>query len=193
MFGLLCYYVFFYKGYTISPLLIERTEQNYGKEIEQHAKAMKLPAAYFKALVVLESSGKKPAESRFEPETYAKLLAVKQGIEPKFYIFTPSSIKKYSDNTLKQFATSWGPLQIMGYHAVWLNIELDKLKGSESLYYGMIWADKNYGNLLRKKQFKDAFHYHNTGKLHPNSLIPQTHDKKYIAKGLDYLRAFAKE
>lgn len=52
---------------------IQKMKHNYASEIDYICTQRRLPAAYFKALVVLESSGNKPAGTRFEPHIYQKL------------------------------------------------------------------------------------------------------------------------
>ncbi|MCS7004386.1 MAG: hypothetical protein NZM38_03570 [Cytophagales bacterium] len=171
--------------------VITRTEKNYGEEIEKYCQKFNLPAEYFKALVILECSGAKPAPSRFEPKVFEKLKRVKYEKDDKFDVITPSDLEKYSDRELIDLATSWGPLQIMGYHSIPLNIHIKELKGEKSLYYSILWANQNYGYLLRKKDFKNAFHFHNTGRMHPNGL-PQTYHRNYVSLGIEYTKKFQK-
>lgn len=176
--------------FSVNERSVRLLETNYGSEIERVCKKEGLPAEYFKALVILECSAKKPAGNRFEPHVFNRLLAVKSGKQQAYGKLTQKDLKKYSESTLKQFATSWGPLQIMGYHCLSLGVGIDALKGKESLKYGIKWCGKEYGKYLQEQDFKNAFHYHNTGRAYPNFGFSQTHDPDYVDKGIAYLAAF---
>ena len=169
---------------------LDRLKANYGADIDAVCAEMGLPAAYFKALVILESSAEKPAHTRFEAHIYQKLKDVKEGHLERYGKFTTSQLKHVSENTLEKLSTSWGPMQIMGYHCIPLGIDFEQLQGSESIRYGIQWADKSYGNLLRQGDFKNAFHIHNTGQRIPDSGKILTHDPKYIDRGMEYMAAF---
>jgi hypothetical protein len=181
---------FRYCRYPVDKAALLKVNLNYSKQIDEIAQELELEPAYFKALVVLECSGDKLPKSRFEEHVYKRLKAVKDGHSRQYAKMTQNDLKIFSDKTLKQFATSWGPLQIMGYHCLALGIGIDELKNENALKNGMIWCKKNYGVYLQKGQFKDAFHMHNTGKPHPSFGFPTTYDPKYIDRGLSYMNAF---
>jgi hypothetical protein len=185
------YWVFFFRERDTLEKAIKRVEMYYAKDIERICNERNLPPEYFKALIILECGARKPAPSRFEPLTFKQMSAVKSGKADKFFIYTSQDLQKYTYQNLRDMSTSWGALQIMGYHAPYLNISLDKIQSSKtSLYYGILWVDKSYGQLLREGNFKDAFHLHNTGKKHPIG-APTTTDPLYVAKGLEYIKIFA--
>ncbi|MCU0443502.1 MAG: hypothetical protein MUE85_01195 [Microscillaceae bacterium] len=169
---------------------ISLMEANYAAEIEAVCEEMDLSAEYFKALVILESSGEKPAGTRFEDHVFKRLKEVRDGKSERYGRFTPKQLQILSENTLKKMATSWGPLQIMGYHCIPLGISLEQLQGDEAIRYGILWADKNYGSYLRRGDFANSFHIHNAGQPLPANGIPKTHDPDYIRKGLDYIKLF---
>ncbi len=166
---------------------IKKVNANYGRRVELFARLLNLPVNYFKALILLECSGDYPPGSRYEPHVFAQLLAVQKGIIPAYNGIRQTHLKGLSKKNLQKMATSWGPLQIMGYHSIHLGIHIDKLKGEQSLYYGMVWAKQNYGHLLKKKAYRDAFHFHNTGKPYPRIGPPLTHDRYYVSNGMQYM------
>jgi hypothetical protein len=52
------------------------------------------------------------------------------------------------------------------------------------------WIDLTYGDYIRRGQYKDAFHIHNTGRPYPDSGPPKTYDPKYVPNGLMYMKYF---
>jgi hypothetical protein len=173
----------------VSQDAILRVNQYYGAEVEQICQKTDLPADYFKALIILECSARKNPPSRYEPHVLEKLKAVKSGNLRSYSGIKKADLINYSDNTLKQLATSWGALQIMGYNCIRLNIGIDELRGENSLWYGIIWCKNNYGNYLKERDFRNAFHIHNTGKTHPTFWFSQTHDPSYVNRGIAYANA----
>jgi len=171
------------------PQAVERSSKNYGKQVEQICKELDLEPSYFKALIILECAGKKPAKSRFEKHVFEKLKAVRAGKQESYSKLDYKKLKGRSDSELKMLATSWGPLQIMGYHCFNLGIGIDDLKGANSLENGIIWAKKNYGQYLKRRDYQNAFHFHNTGKKHP-VWFAKTHDPDYVRKGMSYMLKF---
>lgn len=166
---------------------------NYEADIENICTEFKLPPAYFKALTIMECSGEKPAATRFEPHVYEALLEVKKGQRERYGRFTTQQMEILSDNTLKKLATSWGPLQIMGYHCIPLNISFEQLSGNHAMRFAIMWANETYGNALREHDFKNALHIHNTGHPIPESGIPDTYDPDYLQKGMELIEKFEKE
>lgn len=186
---------FAYLFYSQTPKIIEtynynEVEKNYGNEINLYASTSNLPASYFKALAMLECSGKKDFPKRFEKHIYKRLQEVKQGTRKKYEHVSPELLKNATNEAIRNLATSWGPFQIMGYKCIEMNIKIEDLRGPDAVYWGIQWIDKSYGKLLRKQQFKDAFHIHNTGKLYPKNNKPLTHNPEYVNKGLHYMELF---
>ena len=169
---------------------IEKMRLNYGAEIEDICDELQLPASYFKALTILESSGEKPAATRYEPHVFQTLKDVKDGKRDRYGRFTTQQMEMLSDNTLKKLSTSWGPLQIMGYHCIPLNITVEQLSGNHAMRFAISWADQTYGKYLKEKDFKNALHIHNTGQPLPKSGIPNTYDPEYINKGMALIEQF---
>ena len=141
---------------------------------------------------MLETSGRVPVTSRFEEHVYEKLKLVKKGVKPQYEHITTAMLRHVSDVSLRNMATSWGPFQIMGYKSVQLKIKLHNLHGKDAVYWGMKWINEDYGYLLRQGRYKDAFHFHNTGREYPLTGEPQTYDPSYVSHGLKYMTFFKK-
>ncbi len=164
---------------------IDRVENNYGKEVDKICEELDMPAGYFKALIILECKADKNPKGRFEAHVFEQLKNLRDS-NRKFGSISRKWVFNKTDSELKALATSWGPLQIMGYHSFYLGVSVEELKGKNSLRYGILWSQQNYGKYLQKKQYRDAFHFHNTGRPHPK-WFAQTHDPNYVNKGLAYL------
>jgi len=169
---------------------LQRAEHNYSKEVREIAAELNLSYEYLMALIVLETSGTKPAGSRFEKHIYKKLIQLQEGKRAKFEDLTPADVQGASDEAIRNLATSWGPFQLMGYKCLGLGVNIRDIRDEGSLKLGARWIKKEYGHLLKKKRYRDAFHYHNTGKLYPSSGVVKTHDPNYVSKGLTYMDYF---
>jgi hypothetical protein len=169
---------------------IPKAIENYKKNVDSIAIIFDLPPDYLMALIMLESSGRKKVPVRFEKSIYNELKKLQNGKIDKFENLTKSDIKGVKDKTIKALSSSYGPFQIMGYKKYILKISLDELKGNKNMYYAIKWIDMEYGEMLRDKEFKDAFHFHNVGKRHPLVGGSLTHDPEYVEKGLKYQKYF---
>jgi len=189
-------YVVFFHTETISEKATEYSlntiNSMYGEQIDKWSQKYDLPPEYFKALIMLETSGRKKIPSRFEEHVYDELKAVQQKKRKKYEHVSYRKIKDAPDRALRNLASSWGPFQIMGYKCLELGITINDLRGDQSIEYGMQWIDKNYGKMLRRRQFKDAFHFHNTGKRFPKDGASLTHNPDYVINGLKYMEYFKK-
>ena len=157
---------------------------NYGEDVKIAAMEFDLPYSYLMALIQLECGGKKPAGSRYEKHVFKRLKDVRDGNRENYENVTPRHLEDASDAALKNLATSWGPFQLMGYKCILLDVKIKDIRGEESVYYGAKWIDLAYGDRLRKNEFNDCFHIHNTGRPFPRNGKPATHDPKYIPRGL---------
>jgi hypothetical protein len=174
----------------LAPGGAEALEKNWAEAIEKAANKYKLPAAYLKALCMLESSGRKPVPSRFEKHVYTRLKLVKAGLRESYEHVTQESLDNASDEAIQNLASSWGPFQLMGYKCLLLGIEVKDIRGDDAVEYGVRWIDMTYGKYLRQGRFEDAFHIHNAGRPVPGSGRVATHDPRYIQKGLKWMRHF---
>lgn len=172
---------------------VDKVIENYGFQIEQAATAYNISADYLKALCMLESSGTKTITPRYEKHVFKKLKKVRDGQLENYEHVTQSMLKDANDEALKNLASSWGPFQLMGYKCLLLDIKIKDIRGDDAVLYGVKWIDLTYGYRLRKGQYKDAFHIHNTGKPFPKDGVSRTYDKQYVNKGLKYMSVFKKK
>lgn len=177
-------------GNSDMPKVCQRVEKNYGRLIDSCAYVMKLNPKYLKSLACLECSGRTDMPKRFERHVYKRLKKVRSGEMSEYEGVTTQMIRDASDEALENLATSWGPFQIMGYKCLHLNIKVSDLRGKNAVYWGVKWIDMEYGKMLRKGNYRDAFHYHNTGRVFPKNGKPTTYDKNYVPNGLNYMRYF---
>jgi hypothetical protein len=168
-----------------------RIEAGPGDEIDQLASELGLSPSYFKALVFLESSGVDDPDPRFEPGVYDQLRRVRDGGRSRYGLLTAGDLAGASDEALRNLASSWGPMQIMGYHCVEIGVNVADLRDADAVAWGVRWVDQTYGHLLREQRFDDAFHMHNAGSTYPDSGPPKTHDPRYVPRGLKMMRGFS--
>jgi len=162
-----------------------RTELNYGEELERLATEFELPAEYLKALVILESSGRKKVPSRYEKHVYNRLLNLKNGKRKRYENLRPHHLKDASNAALKNLASSWGPFQLMGYKCLALGVNISDIRGDDALYWGVFWINNEYGDYLRQNKFEEAFRIHNTG-----SPTGKTYNSNYVSEGLTHIAYF---
>ncbi|MCR9142604.1 MAG: hypothetical protein NXI24_10155 [bacterium] len=148
-------------------------------EIQQAAKGTDLSPEYIAALISIESSppGNRDSE-RFEPNVYRKLLALKKD-GAKWGGLDRKAVSKYSDAQLKQLATSYGLVQIMGYHCIALGCEVEELRGDYQLQWAAAYMQFHYAKQARLKDWNACFRIHNTGR--PNG---RPHRSDYVERGL---------
>lgn len=173
-----------------TPKVCLRVEENYGKAIDSCAKIFNLNSRYIKSLTCLECSGRTDRPNRFEKHVYKRLKKVREGKLADYEGVTTQMLADASDDALKNLATSWGPFQIMGYKCLHLNINVADLRGNDAVYWGVKWINMEYGHLLKKGRYRDAFHYHNTGRVYPADGKPTTYDPNYVSNGLEYMKHF---
>ncbi|MEM6299299.1 MAG: hypothetical protein AAF740_11490 [Bacteroidota bacterium] len=176
----------------VDAFLVERVRQNYGDEVDAICKEKGVPSEYFKALIILEVSARKDPPSRTEKSVWEKLRATKEGKRKRYGFFTANDLQSYDDTDLKFMATSWGPFQIMGFHAVKKGFPVRHLRDENALRTGIEWCLDSYGAYIKKGDYKNAFHIHNTGSPIPFSGIPFTTDPDYVAKGVAYMELLEK-
>ena len=168
--------------------IYDRTELNYGAELERLASEFDLPAEYLKALVILESSGRKKVPSRYEKHVYNRLKNLKNGKRKRYETLRPHHLKDASTAALKNLASSWGPFQLMGYKCLALGVNISDIRGDDALYWGVFWINKEYGDYLRQNKFEEAFRIHNTG-----SPSGKTYNSNYVSEGLAHIAYFKKD
>ncbi len=157
---------------------------NYGEEFKALGKEFNIAPEYLAALCMLESGGRKPAGSRFEKHVYARLRLVKIGLRRQYEHVKTADLENAGDEALQNLATSWGPFQLMGYKCLLYNINIKDLREEDAIYWGVKWINEAYGKFLRRGDYKNAFHLHNTGRTMPANGVSKTHDPDYVKKGL---------
>ena len=75
----------------------EALVKNWGRDIEKAAEKHRIPAAFLKALCMLESSGRKPVPARFEEHVYTRLKLVKAGLRGSYEHVTRQNLSNASD------------------------------------------------------------------------------------------------
>ncbi len=171
---------------------VEVSVLNYKDKVEELSKQFDISENYLFALIMLECSGRKNVPYRYEDKVYKKLKLVKEGRLDRLENITKKDLKGLSDKTIKKMASSWGPFQIMGYKCFYLNISLDELIGDNNMYWAVKWINLTYGDYVRKKEYKHAFHIHNAGKKYPKKGPPKTYSPNYVKDGLWYMKKFSK-
>ncbi|MBC7425031.1 MAG: hypothetical protein H7321_00745 [Bacteroidia bacterium] len=166
---------------------LDMVEKNYGHQIDSCAALFEISPAYLKALAMLECGGRKIFEHRFEPHVYEKLKKVKSGQLDNYENVTTAMLADASDDALKNLASSWGPFQLMGYKCTLLNINVKDIRGEDAVYWGTKWISLSYGNYLKKKEYRHAFHIHNAGSPFPLIGKARTHAPDYVPRGIKYM------
>lgn len=172
---------------------LAKLRANYAEEIEEICAERNLPAEYFKALAILECSAEKPAQSRYESKVFDRLREVQTGKKPAYGNLKASQLKSLTEEQVRDMATSWGVFQLMGYHAYDIGIAPKDLQGSDGLRQSILWIERSYGQYLRKNDFANALHIHNTGKPVPITGEYETYAPNYIPRGLEYIKLFQEE
>jgi len=166
-------------------------ETNYKDEMLSIAQELDLPYEYLMALAVLECGGNKPAGHRFEKHIFNQLKQVRDGKRNKYENIRQENLAGLDDEGIKNLATSWGPFQLMGYKVIPMNLNITDIRDEEdAAFYAAKWIKEEYRHFLKKKKYKDAFHYHNTGKRFPLSGRSKTHDPYYVSDGIKYMKYF---
>ncbi|HEY8405008.1 MAG TPA: hypothetical protein VIK71_10405 [Flavobacteriales bacterium] len=172
---------------------LQSCEQNYKSEMTEVALELGLPYEYLMALTVLECGGNKPAGNRFEKHVFNQLKKVRDGQREKYENIRQEHLKGLDDEELKNLATSWGPFQLMGYKVIPLGVNVAHLRNDRTgIPIAAKWIKEEYGHFLERGKWKDAFHFHNTGKRFPLNGKPKTHNPYYVSDGLKHMKYFAK-
>ncbi|WP_306642209.1 hypothetical protein [Sanyastnella coralliicola] len=169
---------------------LERAHANYSESIRESAEEYDVSYEYLMALCVLECGGRMPAGKRYEPGVYRRLKQVKEGKRSNYEQVKQRHLEFASDEAVRNLSTSWGPFQLMGYKCIGMDVTVSDIRGDDAVEFGVQWIEDEYGHLLRAGRYKDAFHYHNTGRVYPSVGGPRTHDPKYVSKGLSYMEYF---
>jgi hypothetical protein len=162
-------------------------------------------AAMIAALIGNESGGDIKVQ-RFEPKVLADLVFVAIGRRSSFGSMTSTKIRTaigaapaplpwvVLDTALQRlvnFATSWGPMQIMGYQALANDYDVAELQGGDGTYFrhavAMLEAFRKQFNISPTSDAAALFfHCWNAG-----SPTAPTFDPQYTARGLERMAIYA--
>lgn len=160
-------------------------------DIDRAAKGTDFSPEYMAALISIESSPPgNPYSERFEPAVYQHLLKLKHDAVPWGGV-SRTKLRKYSDEELKQLATSYGLVQIMGYHCLAMGCTVDELRGDYQLQWAAVYMQAHYAKPARKSDWSTCFRIHNTGR--PDG---RPHRSDYVERGLirmQYYREWIKK
>lgn len=195
---------------TPEQILMSKVKSECGEWIDAAVKNTTIPDSFLAALTANESGGD-VAAVRFEPQVFANLALVLIGRRANFGSIGAQDLESLcapshdggvpltfaqSSLVLVNLASSWGPTQIMGYHALEGNYPLSDLPSLQ----------KHYPRALQllaafRKQWGDKiptwdddpvaaatalFRCWNTGK--PDGV---TYDPLYVSHGLDRMTIYA--
>jgi len=194
--------------------VMEQVRRDFGPAIATARTGTSVSAAFMAALVVNESSGsaeERLAANRFEKGVLRKIVLAALGIET----FSDPSLSRsiaqqewlleadYAIDTrrpgnasfmlagleyFKKLATSWGPTQLMGWHAREWNIPLGEFCCRENHFQHarvlILHFARKY-ELRADRDFIKLFRCWNTGR--PRG---RTYDPKYVANGLRRLKLY---
>ena len=160
--------------------------------LEPFAAMSSVPESFWGALSVNESgiyiwpneTGLlKNIPPRFEPNIFKRIKAVAEGEPAEYAGVTQTDLAGTDASYWRDLSSSWGPTQIMGYHAVRLNESLWNLRQPSTHYpiAAKIMAEfTDRFNLDPTKQFEEMFRVWNVGVPHGR----ETFDPNYISNGI---------
>lgn len=164
-----------------------RIHQQWGAAISEACKYSSVPAEFLAALIANESGGD-PAARRFEKSVYNKLLRIHQGAPEHYGPLTAEILRSAQDDTLREWATSWGLTQVMGFHVA-------KRPGGVALLQdpamhlkfalGLVAQFAERYGLNVRLEFDELFHCWNAG-----GPYKPTYDPKYAQRGLARMAAY---
>ncbi len=135
---------------------------------------------------------------RFEKHVYAALVSLRdrgyyttrQGARKTSYgRVTPGDLEGATDAAVRALASSWGPGQIMGYHAIDWNATIEDLRSpSTSVDYVVRMLMRDAGAYIKRGAWESVFRIWNTG-----SPTGKTYHPDYAANGIAVLRAYRDE
>ena len=159
--------------------------RKWDAEIQKAVAGTDVSPAYLAALITLESSPPGNRNSiRFEKHVYKRLLELKHD-NRAYGGLSRTAVSAYSDQTLKQLATSYGLIQIMGYHCLKLGCRVEELKGDYQLQWAAAYMQFHYGTRAKQKAWEECFRIHNTGR--PDG---RTGRRDYVERGLTRMRYY---
>jgi hypothetical protein len=184
---------------TIRQLIVQ-IHDRYGERIASATAGTEVPPALVAAFIVNESGRDRngtiiDSARRFEKHVYAALVSIRdrgyrivKGKRINNYSgITQQQIKDASNDALKALATSWGTLQIMGWHCINNLMDIDgtpvtisELRDPDRhIAYAVQLLRRTAGKYIRAKRYKEVFRIWNTG-----SPTGTTYHPNYVSNGL---------
>ena len=175
---------------------MNRIHQQWGPAITEACKYSSVPPEFLAALIAGESGGD-PEAKRFEPGVFRKLCVVRAGLLREYAGITHDFLASTEDMTLRDWATSWGLTQVMGYHTarrpggvVILKDPANHLKFA----LGLLGEFVERFQLHPQLEFEEMFRCWNSGAPYDDPKTARvegrTHDPKYVARGLARMKIY---
>lgn len=180
------------KTISLERKALERVFSRFSDSVNVYNSNSVVDNAFFLALIMLETSGA-DHPPRFEKHIYERIIKYREKTGGSYRSIPSEKLKMMDLKQIRNLASSWGPFQIMGYNAIPMKLIPEDFAGKEDIKHSIRWIMSEYGYLLRKKRYRDAFHYHNTGRKFPKNGKVLTHDPTYVDRGLKYMEFFQKK
>jgi hypothetical protein len=180
--------------------LMRQISKTMGDAIVSAFKGSSIPPAFVAALVANESGGY-AAASRFEAGAFADLALTFAGFKPAFGSIATQELETIMAGfgpaqvimKLRNFATSWGPTQIMGYQSITRHYPLSELtqisthfKHTAELLAEFLGESKlPIVTAMPREMLAVLFRCWNTGR--PDGL---TTDPDYLSKGFSRMMIY---
>jgi hypothetical protein len=164
-----------------------RIFERWGALISNACRYSSVPPEFLAALIANESGGN-PEARRFEPNVYRHLSAVRDGPETHYGGLRAEHLRSLVDEDLRNYSTSWGLTQILGYHVALRpgGIGILRDPGSHLKFaLGLLAGFAVEFQLSLRLDFAELFTCWNTGR--PGG---KTFDPGYVAKGLERAKAY---
>lgn len=180
----------------IDRIVIRRVFERCHKFIAEAISGCQVPAAFVGALAANESGGLTDA-MHFEAWVYRRLKAVANGRAPAFGSIARKQLLRSlgensapadavisgdADRKLREFATSWGFTQIMGYHVIHRSLDIGSLTEPAAHFHIAVELLSEFArrfDLRLARDFEQLFRCWNTGRPDGTTFNPN-----YVAAGI---------
>lgn len=160
--------------------LAAQIRQRFGLKIARAVKGTPVPQKYVAGLISVEA-GKKNGQivedaTRFEAHVFAKLKAVRDGSLLQYNKIRTTQLKDTSDGALRNLATSFGLVQVMGWWTFHLGCTVAQLRDPEThLTYAVKLMLLNSNGDFERGEYEGEMRQWNSG-----SEKGKTHDPDYV-------------